>query len=253
MKKPIFYSQLGEDVFIFKNFINKIVKDGIFIELGALDGEKYSNSKFFEDNLGFTGILIEPTKNFNKLIINRPNCKNYNYAISNIEGENIFIGEDATAGIIDNIPEFMYNRYHKNKSSEYKVQGIPISKIINKSNIDYIDIYFIDVEGAELIVLDTTDWSIPIYLIIIELHNIDIEKDKKCRDLLLKKGFKFYTSLCSNEIWVNDNYKYKERLYDDTIKFPKINSLSEIGNFPFIERSFQNQIIKTLNETFLPS
>ena len=25
MEKPIFYSQLGEDLFIFKNFINKIV------------------------------------------------------------------------------------------------------------------------------------------------------------------------------------------------------------------------------------
>jgi FkbM family methyltransferase len=247
MEKPIFYSQLGEDLYIFKNFINKIVKDGIFIELGALDGIKYSNSKFFEDELGFTGILIEPTKNYQKLIINRPNCKNFNYAISNIEGENIFIGDDATAGIMDNIPEFMLNRYHK-KSLKYKVEGIPISKIINKSNINYIDIYFIDVEGAEFIVLDTTDWSIPIYLIIIELHNIDIEKDNKCRELLLKNGFKFYASLCSNEIWVNENYKYKERLYDDTIKFPKINLLSEIGNFPYIEKSFINQIITTLNK-----
>lgn len=63
--------------------------------------------------MGFTGILIEPTKNYQKLIINRPNCKNYNYAISNIEGENIFIGDDATAGIVNNIPEFMLNRYHK--------------------------------------------------------------------------------------------------------------------------------------------
>ena len=85
-------------------------------------------------------------------------------------------------------------------------------------------------------------------MIIIELHNIDIEKDNKCRELLVKNGFKFYASLCSNEIWVNENYKYKERLYDDTIKFPKINSFSEIGNFPYIEKSFINQIITTLNK-----
>jgi FkbM family methyltransferase len=248
MEKPIFYSQLGEDLYIFKNFINKIVKDGIFIELGALDGIKYSNSKFFEDKLGFTGILIEPTKNYQKLITNRPNCKNYNYAISNIEGENIFIGDDATAGIINNIPEFMYNCYHKNKSLAYKVEGIPINKIIDQSKINYVDIYFIDVEGAELIVLETTDWSIPIYLIIIELHNIDIEKDNKCRKLLEKQGFTYYDSLCLNEIWINENYKYKERLYDQGIKFPKINSLNEIGNFPYIEKGFENQIITTLNK-----
>ena len=69
--------------------------------------------------MAFTGILIEPSKNYQKLIINRPNCKNYNYAISNIEGENILIGDDATAGIMDNIPQFMLNRYHKNKSLKY--------------------------------------------------------------------------------------------------------------------------------------
>ena len=81
--KYIFYSQLCEDLFIFKHFINKKVEDGIFVELGAIDGIRYSNSKFFEDYLGFTGILIEPTRKYNNLIINRPKCKNYNYAINN--------------------------------------------------------------------------------------------------------------------------------------------------------------------------
>jgi hypothetical protein len=79
--------------------------------------------------LGFTGILIEPTKNFNKLIINRLNCKNYNYAILNIEGENIFIGDDAIAGIVNNILEFMLNRYHK-KSLKYRVDRIKVILII---------------------------------------------------------------------------------------------------------------------------
>ena len=68
-----FYSQLGEDIYIFKNFINKKVEDGIFVELGAMDGIIYSNSKFFEDTLNFKGVLIEPTSLYNNLIIK---CKN---------------------------------------------------------------------------------------------------------------------------------------------------------------------------------
>ena len=42
--------------------------------MGALDGIKYSNTKFFEELLNWTGILIEPNPvMFNKLIKNRPN------------------------------------------------------------------------------------------------------------------------------------------------------------------------------------
>ncbi len=55
----MYFSQSGEDEFLNNNyFLNK--KDGIYIELGALDGVLYSNTKFFEDNLNWKGILIEP-------------------------------------------------------------------------------------------------------------------------------------------------------------------------------------------------
>ena len=42
-----FYSQQGEDFFIYRNFINQ--PNGIFLELGACDGIIYSNTKFFEE------------------------------------------------------------------------------------------------------------------------------------------------------------------------------------------------------------
>ena len=55
----MYYSQCQEDVFLNSNiFKNK--KKGTYIELGALDGVLYSNTKFFEDVLGWKGILIEP-------------------------------------------------------------------------------------------------------------------------------------------------------------------------------------------------
>jgi hypothetical protein len=57
-----FYSQQGEDMYVYKKFINKVANDGIFVELGGLDGITYSNTKFFEDTLSFSGLLIEPTQ-----------------------------------------------------------------------------------------------------------------------------------------------------------------------------------------------
>jgi hypothetical protein len=244
--KYIFYSQLCEDLFIFKNFINKKVNDGIFVELGAIDGIKYSNSKFFEDYLGFTGILIEPTIQYNNLIINRPQCKNYNYAIYNKEENVKFIGQDATAGILNNVPEFMYNM-HLRGHPIYDVRGIPIKNILNKENIKYIDIFFIDVEGGEKIVLETMDWTIPVYLIVIEMHNIDVEKDNNCRNILKNNNFIYYNTICVNEIWINNNYSKKDRLFDNKIIFNNLNSLDDIGVFPYIEPSFIPQIMNTIN------
>jgi hypothetical protein len=49
----IFYSQIGEDILIYNNYINKIKNDGTYIEIGASDGLTYSNTKFFNEKLGF--------------------------------------------------------------------------------------------------------------------------------------------------------------------------------------------------------
>jgi hypothetical protein len=46
----MYYSQCQEDCFLNENiFKNK--SQGVYIELGALDGVRYSNTKFFEDSL----------------------------------------------------------------------------------------------------------------------------------------------------------------------------------------------------------
>lgn len=53
-----YHSQSGEDkLFNNKYFKNKL--NGIYVELGALDGLMYSNTFFFENYLGWSGILIE--------------------------------------------------------------------------------------------------------------------------------------------------------------------------------------------------
>lgn len=78
----MFYSQCGEDQFLNENFFkNKM--NGVYVELGALDGILYSNTKFFEDTLNWSGVLIEPHPNkFDFLKKNRPNNFLFNNLIS---------------------------------------------------------------------------------------------------------------------------------------------------------------------------
>ena len=53
-----YHSQLSQD-----RWVNTILggkRDGFFVELGASDGVFMSNSLFFERELGWKGICIEP-------------------------------------------------------------------------------------------------------------------------------------------------------------------------------------------------
>jgi hypothetical protein len=95
-----------------------------------------------------------------------------------------------------------------------------MSDITNEANIQYIDLLIIDVEGHELDVLETFDWeNVEIGVIAIELlsnlphYNYFTEKDVKCRDFLMNKGFIYQKTLSGDEFWTNPMYSRKDKLY----------------------------------------
>ena len=70
--KAVALSQLGEDRHLNGQFF-KGQRGGVFVEMGALDGLKYSNSYAFEHALGWSGVLIEANPaSCAKLFRNRP-------------------------------------------------------------------------------------------------------------------------------------------------------------------------------------
>lgn len=221
----MYYSQQGEDKYLHKNYFN--YENGFFIELGAMDGVQFSNTLFFENNLNWNGILIEPTSQYNQLICNRPKCYNFNYAVSDIEGQTEFLGDGALGGIMDKMSS--WHRKGWKLDYNYKpniVKTKPISKIIKNIKIELVDFFSIDVEGGELEVLKTFDWKIPVYLILIEgcytadentkknwttIPNINgitvnqnyIDRINECENILLQNDFVFVEKLKDNEIWIN--------------------------------------------------
>jgi hypothetical protein len=99
---------------------------------------------------------------------NRPKCICTNIAVSYTQGDVKFIGGHATAGLVESMHENFRNIHHKN-STEYYVKGDLFKNILSNANIKYIDLLSIDVEGGEQVVLETLDFSIPIYVVVIEL------------------------------------------------------------------------------------
>ena len=242
-----FFSQNGEDIFLYKYFLNKPNVDGTFVEFGALDGIIYANSKFFEDELGYRGVLIEPSIQYHNLVRNRPLAQCFNVAISDKIGETVFIGDDGGAGISDTMPTELKIRNHNKQT--YVVPCRNLTDILNETSITYIDLLSIDVEGGELSVLRSFDFVIPIYIIIIELHGFNPTNDNLCREILLSKGFSFIIRINANEYWVNTKYFRKDMLYDKNLCIQDSNDINSIGHFPFLydDQTFRSSLIHALN------
>ena len=49
----VFYSQYNQDEYIYNNFFKNKKDKGFFLEIGADDGIRFSNCKFFEETLNW--------------------------------------------------------------------------------------------------------------------------------------------------------------------------------------------------------
>ena len=178
-----------------KFFHNK--KDGVFIELGAIDGIYISNSKYFEDNFNWNGILIEPNNfEFQKLVKNRPNCKLFNNIISNDKNKIEYVYYQghhmaAVSGVKKSLTESHNEKYFKDKKYlSQLLEPKTLTEIIKSTDFKYFDLLSLDVEGHELEVLQSWDFSIPIKIILIEMTHDNYIKNEKCRNILLKNNYK---------------------------------------------------------------
>ena len=210
-----FYSQQGEDIFVYKHFLNQTVPDGIFVEVGAYDGVAGSNTKFFEDVLGYTGLLIDPlTEYIGRIKAERPRSNHFPVAIHPTLNAVPFLGTAPTAGIPDAMSMNHKQVWHPSGGEIYNVPAFRLADILGATDIRHIDFLSIDVEGGEQLVLESIDWdAVEIFVIVIELDGANGEKDENCRRILQKAGFVFQTFLGNNDLWVNLNYSRRKSRY----------------------------------------
>jgi len=70
-----------------------------------------------------------------------------------------------------------------------------------------VDFFSLDVQGAELMVLKTMNWSVPVSVFMVELDGVSPSKDNEVRALLRAHNYHYYQSIGfdqSNELWTRD-------------------------------------------------
>lgn len=208
-----YYSQKGQDKFV-NEVIFKNKKNGFFVEIGANDGISFSNTYYFEKNLNWSGICVEPYPDlFTKLKKNR-NCYLENCCISDAVGIKNFLKctgyiTEMYSGLLDKYDERHLQRIDK-EIAEYggskeilAVSTNRLDDILEKYKISTIDLISIDTEGGEFDILKSINFSkYKINVIIIE-NNFN---EDSMRKFLVEKGFKLLKRLGKDDIFLNSEF-----------------------------------------------
>ena len=218
-----FKGQLLQDKYLDENVFNG-KKNGIFVEVGALDGIGASNTYFFEEKRNWTGILIEPNPvEFTRLEESNRNSKFENCAISNFEGDVNFLSISGPCNVLSGIVDFYDPRHlqriqHElNQYSSYtidhelystseivKIKSKKLSTLFKENNYKHIDLLSVDVEGAELEVLKSIDFNeVTIDCILLE-NNYGIEKET---EFLFNNGYEILTNIQWDVVFIKKDKK----------------------------------------------
>ena len=146
-------------------FVDKLLagrRGGFFIECGAADGETYSNSLFFELERNWTGLLIEANPDYHRKLLEKNRRAYVLNACLNGQRRPATV-RFAPAGLCGGIFEKMYPAHVANlansKELQVTVNCFPLSSITAALGVSHVDYLSLDVEGPEIEILKTIDWT----------------------------------------------------------------------------------------------
>lgn len=219
MAQFVYHSQDEQDKFLHQH-IFKDFKNGVFVDVGAYDGKSINNTLFFENSLNWTGMNVEPLPTiYAKLVQNRPNCINVNCAIDTKTGYALFYSDNNHGTMLSGLVGH-YEPQHKErleienirdgtKTSTITVPTQPLQKLLDKHKIPHVHYLSVDVEGAEMAVLQSIDYS-KVFIDVIGFEdNYQGKTTQDIRNFLESKGFQFIHRASLDIFMMHKDSKFK--------------------------------------------
>lgn len=207
-------AQGQEDLYAYTQFFFQR-GGGTFLEFGALDGIRYSNTFGFDKALGWHGVHIEASpSSFELLALNRPEQLDIHVAVCDQPRVVHYAdtGNPAVRGVVEFMSQPFLQKWHKklnpaNLTGLPEVQCQPLAAILRHYGITHINFFVLDVEGAELVVLQAVDFSqISFDVIVIEADHGDLPKEQGVKDLLASHGYSFFRHVRRNDWFVRAGF-----------------------------------------------
>jgi FkbM family methyltransferase len=218
-------SQDKEDVMLMQWF--GTLCGGTYLELGGLDGIQYSNSFVFNKALGWKGVLIELKEdNYKQLVVNRPEVIAAIHAgvcsRTQILHEVTILKSWAVGGIWEfTTPSFREQWWKGITLDSPGVREIECNTLDNlllkyAPYISVFDFLSLDVEGAELSVLESINYDrVQFGIVLIEADEYNQMKNFAMRKFLESKGYTFLFDYARSYWFINNNFYeiYKGLVY----------------------------------------
>lgn len=150
-------SQYGGDGFAARNLFWDYMRGsrrGFYVEAGANHYRQLSATFFYDKCLGWDGLCVEPQQRYQEELRVKRSCKVVRACLTKEKTQMMIGGMPAHRGAGAFIRPIPDGAIPENFD---KVECAPLEEMIGGKT--HVDLFVLDVEGAELPVLDTIDWN----------------------------------------------------------------------------------------------
>jgi len=191
-------AQLGQDLFAYVEMLsNSESRTPFFVDIGASDGVRFSNSWMLEKTLGWQGIVAEPARCWHQSLNVNRSCIVDTNAVFSSSGEKLLFldvsnskGYRELSGLATTSGSDERRQDRQADPTTYNVQTISLVDLLSRHNApSFIDFLSIDTEGSEFEILKPFDFDSYRFGAICVEHNYNPVIRNSLYDLLSSKGY----------------------------------------------------------------
>ena len=214
----VWHSQIDQDKYVMQQVYGDSVPlgKGYFVEIGAADGVHMSNALTLEEAFGWTGLCVEPSRQYARLVTSGRRCAKRNEPLSNVSGIVVDFFEDVQNSSVDT--QVTANRLKADNNDEMTIVANPssrnlysgirehllystrgeVTRRVTRTLEEVMDehqapsfVHFLslDTEGTEFMILQNFNFSKYTFGAVAVEHNQQGEKREQIRLLLTAHGY----------------------------------------------------------------
>jgi len=211
-------SQSGQDKILHEQVFGD--HKGVFCDVGAHDGLSFSNTAFFELELGWTGICMEPHPEVFEQLVGNRRCVCLNEAAYHREGVVPFLVNEGFTEMLSGIAEAYDPRHRERIALEQQLKGgqghliqVParrLQSVFDQLKLTTIDYLSIDTEGSEWQVIQGIDFDrVRIHVIGFEVNYENSDAHQAITRHLSANGYYMMARIEADAIFIHKEARFR--------------------------------------------
>lgn len=163
-----FQSQDGQDKYV-AEVLFPALRAATFVDIGAHDGVRFSNTYYLEKTLGWSGLAVEPIAAVYQEMAKNRNCITINGCVSDVNGTEEFVELIGYGRMLSGL-KHKYDQRHiqriqrviEQHGTTLRSSFVPcytLEALLHLHNISLIHYLSLDIEGGELDVLKSINYK----------------------------------------------------------------------------------------------